>query len=143
MSCLPESCNGDCCLGFVLPYSLEMLKRKAQHGIGANGSAKEMRFLADMVVPLQNQAVDSRKGKRFAYTCKHLDLDTRKCAAYEKRPSLCRTYPDNQKCADGCYAAKLGIKGVTGCGSESGTGTDLARDQFKKAHGIPGIPEKK
>src|SRR5882724_5183165 len=113
------TCNGNCCENFVLPSSKEMLNRDAQQGKTANGSQLEMKMIANMVIPIQNESF-MHEGKRyFWYTCKNFDKQTRKCTIYEKRPVLCRTYPDHpdqptMTCANCTY---------NGCDMPCGTGT--------------------
>jgi Fe-S-cluster containining protein len=127
------TCNGNCCEHFVLPFSYEVIKRRAQHDVGANGTLLEMRMVADMVIPLKKyQPYTNRVAKYFWYTCKHFDTQTRKCKIYDKRPSLCRTYPDGSLDKPNTCKSVL----FNGCGMVGGTPQGIAREDFKKAHGL-------
>jgi Fe-S-cluster containining protein len=120
-------CNGSCCERFPLPVSFQMLRRWAQEGIAVNGTLEETKMLVGMLIPLTKEALLDGWKRYFFYTCKNFNTQTRKCMVYDKRPSLCRTYPDDTLCSKTMQG---------GCGMTCGTEVVEARRQFKTAHGI-------
>lgn len=125
------SCTGNCCENFPLPLSKEMLKRRAQESKNANGSLLEMRMIADMVIPIQKEAFYHGDKRYFWFTCKHFDKQTRKCTIYEKRPVMCRTYPDKYDKIQHCKASLY-----NGCELSYGTPRHVANEEFVKANNL-------
>lgn len=106
-------CTGHCCESIFTCYSLSEWKRYKRaclrkqktfsldngnrQPVGSN--TDEIIYIADMLIPVK---VDRRKTKltdrginpSTEYHCKHYNKETRLCTAYEKRPSMCRDYPE-------------------------------------------------
>jgi len=86
------TCAGGCCARFWLPYSKETLMRHSQEGVKHNGTMKETRIIARMVVPLDGgKARPAGKRRMFAFTCLHWIGG--KCSIYATRPIVCRRHP--------------------------------------------------
>jgi Fe-S-cluster containining protein len=126
------TCNGACCEGFPLLLSKEMLMRRYQNSEDANGTLLEMKMVAEMVIPIQNEAVVHNGKRYFWFTCKNFDKQTRRCRIYEKRPSLCRSYPDKY----GEEPIKCSSMLHNGCEMSCGTEINKARLDFKIANGL-------
>ena len=57
------------------------------------GKAKDGQFIADMLISLGTD--DTGK---YHYTCRHFNVETGNCMAYESRPDMCRDYPYGNPC---------------------------------------------
>ena len=96
------SCNhtGTCCRLACSEYTLEQLKEKASNGD---------RFACDFVsifIPYENieearkvypefvSMMESKTDRVYFYHCPHITEDNL-CSIYDKRPKLCRDFPDN------------------------------------------------
>lgn len=96
------SCNhtGTCCRLACSEYTFEQLKEKALNGD---------RFAKDFVsifIPYENiedarviypdfvSMMESKAGTVYFYHCPHI-TDDNMCSIYDKRPQLCRDFPDN------------------------------------------------
>ena len=108
-----NGCIGKCCEAFSLgQMSLENVRR---HVVSEDDA-----FIADMLVPLgyfnrnplhvvgnQDYAVQEMSTQSFMgawfYTCRHYDKATRSCTVYERRPEMCRKFPNDGQCQfNGC-----------------------------------------
>lgn len=112
---LLQSCDGDCCVAFRVPYTIEQL---ADADVGDQDKAEAL-DLAAMLIPLtveqandrQNQYVRGSKtgftdyDEGFLYKCRHWDEETRLCRIYDDRPPMCRTFPYGRPCRYGCSCA--------------------------------------
>lgn len=104
-------CTGRCCEAFSLgQMSPEDVRERAAHG-----GTEEDAFIADMLVPLgyfnrnplfiigeetwpvKEERPGGHMGAWF-YTCRHFDKTTRSCTAYERRPTMCRKFPNDGPC---------------------------------------------
>ncbi|MCJ7521743.1 MAG: YkgJ family cysteine cluster protein [Dehalococcoidia bacterium] len=111
-----ERCTGQCCERFTLPFSWkhaarmrEQIKNGARTKIGrAFVNYTDIRYVLDMIIPLGDHTYhpatkETWMDKLHHYTCRHYDRDTGNCKSYEKRPSLCREYPNGRLCEyQGC-----------------------------------------
>lgn len=125
----PLSCTGSCCAKFYLTYSKEIIKREAQQGVIHNSTAKEMRTIADMVIPLDGgrsvgtRHVGKKKFRFFTYTCRHWNPETKLCGNYANRPVICRTHPPAEA-----------LNGTGGCGlDKTGTCTLTTATPYQQA----------
>jgi Fe-S-cluster containining protein len=105
-----HKCNGDCCRMFPLigkkKYTYKNIKV-----IGKHTKSKELKTIANMVVPLSKDEVRKRFKKIFSFdfdkmrykdkekfsgdlfTCKHFNDEESKCMIYDTRPALCKAHP--------------------------------------------------
>jgi Fe-S-cluster containining protein len=109
-----------------------MLKRKAQNGCIANGTNLELQIVSNMVITLgDGRAYKYQVGEvvenRYWFTCRWMDNTTGKCMIYNKRPVLCRTYPNSEKERGPCGP---------NCSLKKGTDYEQALIDFKAAWGI-------
>jgi Fe-S-cluster containining protein len=125
------SCNGNCCKEFPLPLSLEKIKRMFQEGKGTNGTYLEMKMIAKMLISLPKKPVFVNGKKYFWFTCKNFDKQTKKCMIYEKRPVMCRTFPDHDGQDQPCHKSI-----ANGCDMVCGTKPHIAIKEFKIAHNL-------
>lgn len=98
-------CGGECCRRFVL-FS-DPVQRQAKYvGVTAwRDSGGEMEpwmhdflLVCEMLIDTGERSWDDN----VVYTCKHLDRDTGLCSIYDRRPKLCRTYPENGTACSYC-----------------------------------------
>lgn len=130
------TCSGSCCENFPLPFSKEILNRKLQEGVQFNGTPNETKMIAEMVIPIQKEAFKHNGSRYFWYTCKNWDRETRKCTVYEKRPVMCRTYPDTGTRGEHKPVYKCSDMLHNGCSLTCGTPREKAMEEFKKSHGL-------
>jgi Fe-S-cluster containining protein len=57
---------------------------------------KNARYIMNMLIPPGPGPVP-RHGK-VAFACRHFDRETRRCAAYDRRPAMCREFPETGIC---------------------------------------------
>lgn len=132
-----SACTGNCCEKFTLPASKEILNRWVQNQRPMNGTMEETRMVADMVIPMEGGRCvdrivhDGKNYRLFSYTCRHFNVETRRCSIYEKRPVLCRTYPDRTACRH------------KSCPVQDGTNHAVACDEFKEANNVRQKPSPK
>lgn len=105
-------CNGDCCVAFRVPYTLEEL---ASGDVGSQ-DAEEARCMAAMLRPLtveeaNQRALDFIEGvvptfdqtdAGHLYMCSNWNEETRRCNIYEDRPPMCSAFPYGEPCRYGC-----------------------------------------
>jgi Fe-S-cluster containining protein len=115
---MPErTCDGRCCAVFPISWDVTGASWYDPEG----DPLAERLFIADMLVPLNNHEAKERWIKlglgdlprwmeyspQPLYTCRHWDIETRLCQAYEQRPALCRDYPYGGTCHhDSCNYRK-------------------------------------
>jgi Fe-S-cluster containining protein len=91
-----NGCIGLCCSAFNL-YG-ESQEDYIIEGIKGN---EESKFIGDMLI---FQGWDGENKDWPIYTCKYWDKESTLCTVYDKRPSMCRTYPDGEECGwEGCH----------------------------------------
>ena len=107
-----RTCNGDCCVAFVMARTPEELADPKTRAEITDGDT-----LHEMLIPLSRQKATARakkfgvgtdmwKGsKHQVYMCRFWDEETRLCGIYERRPQMCRDYPYDHACTqeDCCY----------------------------------------
>ena len=72
------TCTGMCCLDFVLTKRMvKGIQKNPEEWIDGE-------FVKDMLIPLDEP---------LHFTCKHHDPETLLCMAYDKRPDMCRQFP--------------------------------------------------
>ena len=76
-----------CCRCFYLLRSLESIKK-------IKNNSEDIETTKDMLIQTGYEA-----GKGYSYTCKNLDKNRGICKIYNRRPSICRNYPKDGKCA--------------------------------------------
>lgn len=74
------SCAGDCCACFSLEEDVQLEVM--------NGQTPEDQTIRVMLVPLGDNH----------FTCRNWDPETKLCGIYEKRPDMCRNFPDEEGC---------------------------------------------
>lgn len=102
---MADRCTGHCCRSFHLGLSMDDLKARV-----GKGNADDD-FVADMVIPLGFIRTPHKVNKYarrhepeskfmsamgYYYTCRHY-VDGN-CTVYEKRPDMCRRYPNDKPC---------------------------------------------
>lgn len=113
-------CTGHCCRRFPLPISLEELReRQAQPNPGpgvvyARPKVQDGDYIADMLIAL-GDGFHTNGEKCWYFTCRHHDVHTGNCLAYESRPAMCKDYPYGHPCQhDGCTAVNRGLTQISG-----------------------------
>ena len=81
-------CTGACCDPVPLPAEdyWDMSRNPKIY--------KNARYIMNMLTP---RAPIPRHGWA-EFTCKYFDLDTRRCTAYDRRPQMCRDFPEEGEC---------------------------------------------
>ena len=108
-----DRCTGDCCRAFVLSITHGELLRGydswraggkdcIRHGGGKMGIPSDAHIVALMVRPLGEFTANPLTGtpfnrRKMVYSCVHLG-DNGDCGIYDRRPSLCRSFPGDCKC---------------------------------------------
>lgn len=94
------ACGGDCCRRFFLHTPATERAEKYAQIIAWRDEGGEMEpwmdeyvLVHEMLIPLAGESLENEP----VYTCKHLASDGR-CSIYEKRPGLCRRYPNDAPC---------------------------------------------
>lgn len=100
-------CTGHCCEKFWFgPGMYAAMERNIQSG-PMNAVYRDSVYIKDMLVKLPPQILGKNgepvvQGQADSYyTCKHYDVATGNCGAYEERPAMCRDYP-SYGCAHAC-----------------------------------------
>lgn len=91
-----SKCPAYCCSYPEIEVTPRDIERLARH-FGVPYGEAELRFTkhdAKEKVRLLRHREDSV----FDSVCALLDQKTRQCTVYEARPSVCRSYPDSQRC---------------------------------------------
>src|SRR6476620_7842876 len=83
------TCTGACCDPVVMYQSQyeDMSRNPKSHPNG--------RYVLNM---LSGRRPSSRAPGMLEFDCKYFDRETRRCTAYDRRPKMCRTYPDEGEC---------------------------------------------
>lgn len=94
-------CTGHCCRAFSLPFSLEQMKVAYKKALAdrANGRPINLDYIKvyPMLIPLADRpgkhpnGPARQGGERYYYTCRHFKNGN--CTNYERRPNMCRNYP--------------------------------------------------
>jgi Fe-S-cluster containining protein len=103
-----SGCPGNCCEAFTIGPP-ELLEARLSHL-----DEEEAATIRDMVVYLgnfnKNPACETRSCTKeplekdpagfsgHFYTCRHFNKWTRRCGIYEKRPEMCRVFPNRGEC---------------------------------------------
>lgn len=116
-------CTGGCCKVFFLPFKEARIPDVAS---GAFFRDPEASIIADMIIPIADtldklpaelhelvafydeKTTDiDRMGEIGAfYTCKHFDAEAGNCRIYDRRPRMCRAFPNDGVCKyTGCTTA--------------------------------------
>lgn len=107
-----ENCQGDCCVAFKVPFTLQELTE----GNVEDNDVEEAMVMAEMLDPITVEEANWRqeelvKGNPTEFTeadeghlfmCKKWDEETRLCTDYENRPDMCRDFPYGKSCRYGC-----------------------------------------
>jgi Fe-S-cluster containining protein len=101
-----RTCPGDCCFGFTLSVTRERLReiagtdlRRSDATDATKSVVRNARMIEAMVIPLGPHPVNGEP----SFTCRYwAGPPTKLCTVYERRPMMCRTYPDDGKCEFGC-----------------------------------------
>lgn len=108
-------CTGHCCRRFPLPVSLDELReRQAQPEappdvVYVKPRVRDGDYLLAMLVEL-GQGYYLNGEPCWYYTCRHHDVHTGDCLAYDSRPWMCSAYPYGLMCTiDGCTAENRGL----------------------------------
>ena len=91
-----DKCPGYCCSYpeiEVTPRDIERLAKR----FGLDYRDAEERFTKDDGKE-QARLLRHKKDKVFDSVCTFFDQDQRRCAVYESRPGVCRSYPDSPRC---------------------------------------------
>jgi Fe-S-cluster containining protein len=81
-------CTGRCC--DPVTVQAEMYWEMSR----APGAYRNGRYILSM---LRHQGAVPRHGV-VEFTCRYFDQDTRRCVAYDRRPGMCREYPESGFC---------------------------------------------
>jgi Fe-S-cluster containining protein len=84
---VPE-CTGECCDPVTM--SVELYREMSLDPRGIRNARYVLSMLkARAALPAHGTA---------EFDCKYFDRDTRRCTAYDRRPEMCRTFPDGPVC---------------------------------------------
>lgn len=114
-------CSGHCCRAFTLPYSPEQLlqpDRLLEDGDVIRGMLVFLKE-ANEGDPHPTDPVQTTAGRKWYYTCKHLDDQSGNCMIYATRPMMCRDYPYGNECK------------FSGCTMEPKTGGRSDKDRYR------------
>ncbi len=86
---------------------------KTRLGRGKGWISDEIRYIADMIIPVEEVEPDGEYGRFTRFNCKYFNSETRDCMAYDKRPGMCSKFPqyddETKKCdIDGCTYNECG-----------------------------------
>lgn len=134
-----DRCTGGCCRAFALSGTYGELLRSydawrnhqttfIRHGGGKRALLPDAHLVALMVRPLGEFMANPLTGTAFdkltmVYSCAHLE-DNGDCGIYDRRPQLCRDYPNDRRCGfsgctyDATRAHPARAEGGTGDGGE-------------------------
>ena len=123
----PGRCTGHCCTCVTIPFTPAELKAQYDVPRGTPGRKPDIDDLYEMLIPLGDfpanplmkvhkeswaekalrigttdkwrERKDGNRGheRQFFYTCRHLQMNG-DCGNYEKRPAMCRDYPNGHIC---------------------------------------------
>lgn len=93
-----SKCPGYCCSYPRIAVTERDIVRLARHFELPLERARE-KFTYRYVTDGQEERIlRHRKDEVFASVCRFLDPKTRRCGAYEARPTVCRQYPHGTRC---------------------------------------------
>jgi Fe-S-cluster containining protein len=75
---------------------------------------KNARYIMNMLIPPGPGPVPRHGDVDFA--CRYFDLETRRCVAYDRRPAMCREFPETGICGH--------------CGGKFATGTHVEAQDY-------------
>lgn len=109
-----NSCNGDCCEAFTLPFSGDEFWRAfdswargetswTDNSGEDHGIPTDIHLVAPMIRSIGRHRTNPVGAQEYEepielFTCIHFNKETRRCGIYEHRPEVCRSYPTNNCC---------------------------------------------
>ena len=89
-----EKCPGWCCTYDEIEVNKRDIERLARHfGLDAETAAERFTKVKGGTPMLRH-----KKDSIFDTACMFLDQDKRRCTVYEARPTVCRQYPNANRC---------------------------------------------
>jgi Fe-S-cluster containining protein len=89
-----EKCPGWCCTYDEIEVNKRDIERLARHfGLDAETAAERFTKVKGGTPMLRH-----KKDSVFDTACMFLDQDKRRCTIYEARPTVCRQYPNGNRC---------------------------------------------
>lgn len=110
MPVLPKQlsrCSGHCCQAFTgLGDEADIARSTAREEDGP--------LIRDMLIPLgywsgEKGWAKAGNPRHFWWTCKHFDEANGACGIYDKRPHMCRSYPNGPLCSIEACTAKFSL----------------------------------
>lgn len=92
---VPKRCTGHCCRGFALERSYAEIQEEYRKWKVDPKSADilQVEIIAPMIIPLSS----NDRFREYTYACKNLGANG-DCTIYERRPQMCRDFPDERGC---------------------------------------------
>jgi len=91
-----DNCPSYCCSYTEIEVTFEDIERLALH-LDADIDVVSRRFTMESKDPY-TRVMRHFRDPVFGTACRLLDLETRRCKAYEARPTACRVYPGTSTC---------------------------------------------
>lgn len=91
-----SGCTGHCCMGFSL--GVEQIELLTCPDNERERVAQDHDKIFGMLIWLRWTYDDDGKWTGGKFTCKHFDVETRRCTDYENRPRMCSNYPYGSRC---------------------------------------------
>ena len=95
-------CTGMCCAAFPISGGIDRIDCLTEDGpqlldmlmaITHQEAAERLQRVGSPLRPSQDSTY---------FTCRHFDLESRRCMDYDNRPAMCRNYPYGDPCEHGC-----------------------------------------
>ena len=89
-------CPGFCCSIYevVAVTDRDLARLAKHHGLGVKAAEKKFTRKSG-----DDRVLRRKKDALLGSTCRFLDQDKRNCSIYEARPTVCRGYPGQSRCA--------------------------------------------
>ena len=94
-----SKCPGYCCSYPRIEVKKSDLKRLANHfGLSMDKAEKKFTTIYEDGDEGPERILKHQKDDVYGSICRFFDTDLRRCTIYEARPSVCRDYPNGNKC---------------------------------------------
>jgi uncharacterized protein len=90
-----QKCPGFCCSYPVIEISKADVARLGRH-FGITAAVAETRFTK--TAHGHSRVLRRKKDQHFGRICRFFDTRTRRCTIYTARPSVCRSFPNGDRC---------------------------------------------
>jgi Fe-S-cluster containining protein len=110
-----DRCSGGCCKEFYLTRSLNELKREYGRFLEGHPAMDDIDIIYPMLID-RDELGDSDgqpivQHNLHRYECRNL-LPNGDCGIYEKRPHMCRSFPNDKPCPNADCSWSLGRTGM-------------------------------